>query len=47
MEEHMKVENRNRKIAEQSPITWAGILAGAAFLVVSLGALIYFFVISN
>ena len=43
----MKAENENQQVINQNKWTWAGILAAAALLVVSLGALIYFFVISN
>lgn len=43
----MTAENNKRQADDQSKMTWAGILGGAALLLVSLGALIYFFVISK
>jgi hypothetical protein len=46
VEDQMNLENKSRKIAEQSPMTWAGILGAAALLAISLGLLIYFFLTS-
>ena len=46
VEDQMDLENKSRKMADQSPMTWAGILGVAALLVASLGVLIYFFLIS-
>ena len=43
----MKAESDNQQVNDQSRMTLAGILGLAALLLVSLGALIYFFVISN
>jgi len=43
----MNTGNDNRPATDQSTMTWAGILGMAALLIVSLGALLYFFVISH
>jgi len=43
----MKSDNENQQVNDQPNLTWAGILGVAALLLVSLGSLIYFFVVSN
>lgn len=43
----MKAESDNQQVNDQNKMTWVGIVSIGVLLLVSLGALIYFFVISN
>lgn len=43
----MNAGNENQQVTDQSKMTLAGILGVGALLLVGLGMLIYFFVISN